>query len=295
MGFFLQLLTTGIMLGALYGLVALGLVIVYKSSRVLNLAHGGFLMVLSFLAWSFAEQMGLPMWLSIVLVLGISVLLGYGVERVILRPLTGQPILATIIVTLALAYGLDGVQVMAWGGYTQAYHGFIPETAFTLGTVNIEQPYLWGFVVAILLFIGFLLFFQYTKQGLAMQIVSEDHQVARSLGIDVKSVFAQTWVFALFIAATSGILYSALHNVTAHNANIGLIKALPVVLLGGLESLPGALVGGLIVGVAEIVGAGYIDPLVGGGSQDIIPLVLMLLILLVKPYGLFGWVRIERI
>ena len=295
MEYYLQLLVTGLMLGALYGLVALGLVIIYKSSRVLNLAHGGFLMVLSFLAWSFAVQMGLPMWLSIIFVLAISVALGYAVERVILRPLTGQPILATIIVTLALAYGLDGVQVIVWGGFTQAYSEFIPETPLTLGFIIIEQPYLWGFVVAIMLFIAFLLFFRYSRHGLAMQIVSEDHQVARSLGINVRTVFAQTWVFALMIAATSGILYSALHTVTAQNAQIGLIKALPVVLLGGLESLPGALVGGLIVGVAEIVGAGVFDPMVGGGSQDIIPLILMLLILLIKPYGLFGWVRIERI
>ncbi|MBA7699510.1 High-affinity branched-chain amino acid transport system permease protein LivH [subsurface metagenome] len=292
---FFQLLITGVMLGSLYGLVALGLVIVYKSSRVLNLAHGGFLMVLSFMAWSFADEMGLPMWLSIILVLAISVALGYGVERLILRPLTGQPILATIIVTLAIAYGLHGVQVMAWGGFTQAYHGFLPEAPFTLGAYIIEQPYMWSFVVAVALFIGFILFFRYSKQGLAMQIVSEDHQVARSLGINVRGVFALTWVFALIIAAIAGILYGSLHAVTASNADIGLIKALPVVLLGGLNSLPGALVGGLIVGVVEIVGSGYIDPLVGGGSQDIIPLILMLLILLVKPYGLFGWVRIERI
>jgi len=264
---FLQLLITGIMLGGIYGLVALGMVIVYKSSRVLNLAHGGFLMILSFLAWSFAGQMGLPMWLSIVLVFAVSIILGYVVERVILRPLTGQPILATVIVTLALAYGLDGVLVLIWGGFTQAYRGFIPETTATLGFINIQVPYIWGFVVAILLFIAFLLFFKYSRHGLAMQIVSEDHQVARSLGINVKAVFAQTWVFALIIAATSGILYGAIFSLNAVNAQIGLIKALPVVLLGGLESLPGALIGGLIVGV----------------------------VVLFKPYGIFGWVRIERI
>lgn len=292
---FLQFLVTGTMLGGLYGLVALGLVIIYKSSRVLNLAQGGFLMILSFVAWSFADRLGLPMWLSIVIVLVISVTLGYGVERVILRPLTGQPILATIIVTLALAYGLEGVQIIGWGGHTLAYKGFLTGAPWRLGPVFIEQPYIWGFIVAVVLFALFLLFFQYTKQGLAMQIVSEDHQIARSLGINVKDVFAQTWVFALVIAAVSGILYGALHNITLGNAQIGLIRALPVVLLGGLESLPGAMVGGLLVGVAEIVVSGYVDPLVGGGSQDIIPLVLMLLILLVRPYGLFGWVRIERI
>ncbi len=295
MEMFLQLLVTGIMLGALYGLVALGLVLIYKSSRVLSLAHGGFFMVLSFLAWSFAEQMGMPMWLSIISVLAVSVALGYGVERLILRPLTGQPILSTIIVTLALGYALDGVQVIAWGGSTQAYHGFISETPLTLGFIVIEQPYLWSFLVAMMFFVGFLIFFRYSKQGLAMQIVSEDHQVARSLGIDVRKVFAQTWVLALIMAAIAGILYGAVQSITAVNANIGLVKALPVVLLGGLESLPGALIGGLIVGVAEMVGSGYIDPFVGGGSKDIIPLILMLLILLFKPYGLFGWVRIERI
>lgn len=177
----------------------------------------------------------------------------------------------------------------------EAYQGFIPATTFTLGVVSIAQPYVWGFVVVIVFFILPPFFFNYTKQGLAMQIVSEDHQVARSLGINVRHVFAQTWVLALIMAAVAGIIYGALHAVDATNAEIGLIKALPVVLLGGLESLPGALVGGVIVGVAEIVGAGYIDPLVGGGSADIIPLTLMLLILLIKPYGLFGWVRIERI
>ncbi|MBU2608621.1 MAG: branched-chain amino acid ABC transporter permease [Chloroflexi bacterium] len=295
MDMFLQLLVTGIMVGGLYGLVALGLVIVYKSSRVLNLAHGGFLMILSYVAWQFAEPWGLPMWLSIVLVMGIAVVLGYGVERIILRPLTGQPILATIIVTLAMFEALEGIQTLGWAGLTQGYHNFIPSTAIALGPVFIEQHYLWSFVVAIVLFLAFLAFFRYSRHGLAMQIVSEDHQVARSLGIDVRTVFAQTWVIALIIAAIAGILYGALHVIDVENANIGLIKALPVVLLGGLESLPGALVGGIIVGIAEIVGAGYIDPLVGGGSADIIPLTLMLLILLIKPYGLFGWVRIERI
>ena len=138
-------------------------------------------------------------------------------------------------------------------------------------------------------------FFRYTKLGLGMQIVSEDQQVARSLGISVKNVFAQSWAFALVIAAISGILYAALHAVSNFNSLVGLSKALPVMLLGGLESLPGALVGGLIVGVFEGIGGGYIDPLVGGGFSDIVPLILMLVILLVRPYGIFGWERIERI
>ncbi len=292
---FLQFLVSGVMTGGIYGLVALGLVLVYKSSRVLNLAHGGFLMILAWLCWSFAQQLGLSIWLSIVLVLGIAVLAGLGVERFMLRPLIGQPILAVIIVTLALGYFLEGVAIMAWGADTKGLPEFISRKAIWLGPVSIAQHYIWAFGIAILLFVLLLLFFRYTKLGLGMQIVSEDQQVARSLGISVKNVFAQSWAFALVIAAISGILYAALHAVSNYNALVGLTKALPVMLLGGLESLPGALVGGIIVGVFESVGGGYIDPLVGGGFSDIIPLVLMLIILLVRPYGIFGWERIERI
>ena len=292
---FLQFLAHGIMIGGIYGLVALGLVLIYKSSRVLNLSHGFFLMILAWLCWSFTEQLGLPIGLSIVLVLAVSVVAGLGVERFILRPLIGQPILAIVTVTLALGYLLEGVAIMAWGADTKGLPEFIPREAIWLGPVSIAQHYLWAFGIAILIFILLYLFFRYTKMGLSMQIVSEDQQVARSLGISVKNVFAQTWAFALVMAAIAGILYASLHAVSNFNALIGLNKALPVMLLGGLESLPGALIGGIIIGIFESVGAGYIDPLVGGGTSDVIPLVLMLLILLIRPSGIFGWKRIERI
>jgi len=292
---FLQFLVSGIMIGGIYGLVALGLVLVYKSSRVLNLAHGSFLMILAWLCWSFAEQLGLPIWLSILLVLAISVLAGLGVERFMLRPLIGQPILAVIIATLALGYLLEGVAIMAWGADTKGMPEFIPREAIWLGPVSIAQHYLWAFGIAILIFILLYLFFRYTKMGLGMQIVSEDQQVARSLGIRVKNILAQSWAFALVIAAISGILFASLNSVNTGNALIGLTKALPVMLLGGLESLYGALIGGIIVGIFEIVVGGYIDPLVGGGFSNVAPLFLMLVILLVRPYGIFGWQRIERI
>lgn len=295
MDMFLQFLVTGIMLGGVYGLIALGLVIIYKSSGVLNLAHGAFMLVMAMLAWTLADGMGLPMWLSIVAVLAVSVVLGYGVERVILRPLIGQPILATIIVTLALGFFLEGVAIMSWGGNIVSYQKFLPREPFTWGPVIIPQAYVWSFLVAIALFILLLVFFRYTKYGLAMQMVSEDHQVARSLGVNVRTVFAQTWILAVMMAAIAGILYGSLHPLSMEMTHLGLVKAIPVVLLGGMNSLAGALVGGLIIGVAEVVGAGYIDPIIGGGFKDVVPLILMLLILLIKPYGLFGWVRIERI
>jgi len=291
----LQFLANGVMIGGIYGLVALGLVLVYKSSRVLNLAHGGFLMILAWLCWSFAVQAGLPMWLSIVLVLAVAVLSGLGVERFMLRPLIGQPILAIVIATLALGYFLEGVAIMAWGANTKGMPAFIPHEAIWVGPVAIAQHYIWAFAIAILLFIILFFLFRYTKFGLAMQIVAEDQQTARSLGISVKSVFAQTWAFALVIAAIAGILYASLHAVSNFNALIGLNKGLPVMLLGGMESLRGALVAGIIIGIFESVGGGYLDPLVGGGFSDIVPLILMLVILLVRPYGIFGWKRIERI
>jgi len=292
---FLQFLANGIMIGGIYGLVALGLVLIYKSSRVLNLAHGFFLMILAWLCWSFTAQLGLPIWLSILAVLAVSVIAGLGVERIVLRPLIGQPILAIVIVTLALGYLLEGIAIMVWGGNTKGLPEFIPREVIMLGPVSIAQHYLWAFGMAILIFVLLYLFFRYTKWGLGMQIVSEDQQTARSLGISVRKVFAQTWAFSLVIAAIAGILYASLHAVSNFNALIGLNKALPVILLSGLESLPGALVGGIIVGIFESVGSGYIDPLVGGGTSDVIPLVLMLLILLIRPSGIFGWKRIERI
>jgi len=252
-------------------------------------------MILAWLCWSFAEQLGLPIWLSILLVLAISVLAGLGVERFMLRPLIGQPILAVIIATLALGYLLEGVAIMAWGADTKGLPEFIPREPIWLGPVSIAQHYLWAFGIAILLFVLLLLFFRYTKMGLGMQIVSEDQQVARSLGIRVKNILAQSWAFALVIAAISGILFASLNSVNNGNALIGLTKALPVMLLGGLESLYGALVGGIIVGIFEIVVGGYIDPWVGGGFSNVAPLFLMLVILLVRPYGIFGWQRIERI
>jgi branched-chain amino acid transport system permease protein len=212
-----------------------------------------------------------------------------------LRPLIGQPILAVIIATLALGYLLEGVAIMAWGADTKGLPEFIPREPIWLGPVSIAQHYLWAFGIAILLFVLLYLFFRYTKMGLGMQIVSEDQQVARSLGIRVKNILAQSWAFALVIAAISGILYASLNSVNNGNALIGLTKALPVILLGGLESLYGALIGGIIVGIFEIVVGGYIDPLVGGGFSNVAPLFLMLVILLVRPYGIFGWQRIERI
>jgi len=292
---FLQFLVSGIMIGGIYGLAALGLVLIYKSSRVLNLAHGGFLMILAWLCWSFAEQLGLPIWLSILAVLAVAVLAGLGVERFMLRPLIGQPILAVIIATLALGYLLEGVAIMVWGADTKGLPEFIPREAIWLGPVSIAQHYLWAFGIAILIFILLYLFFRYTKMGLGMQIVSEDQQTARSMGIRVKNILAQSWAFALIIAAIAGILYASLNSVNTGNAMVGLTKALPVMLLGGLESLHGALIGGIIVGIFEITVGGYIDPLVGGGFSDVAPLFLMLIILLVRPYGIFGWQRIERI
>jgi branched-chain amino acid transport system permease protein len=292
---FLQLLVHGIMIGGMYSLIALGLVLVYKSSRVLNLAYGSFLMILAWLCWSFADQLSLPIWLSVLLVLAVASLAGLSVERIILRPLIGHSTVAIIIVTLALGYLLEGIAIMIWGARTRGMPEFISGDAFWLGPVSIPQQYVFAFGMAMLLAALLFMFVRYTKLGLGMQIASENQQLARSLGISVKNIFAETWVFALVIAAIAGILYASLHAVSNYNAIVGLNKALPVIILGGLESLPGALVGGLIVGVVESIGGGYIDPLVGGGFSDVIPLIVMLLILLVKPYGIFGRVRIERI
>ncbi|MDY6910987.1 MAG: branched-chain amino acid ABC transporter permease [Chloroflexota bacterium] len=290
-----QLVVNGLLQGGIYGLVALGLVMIYKSSDILNFAHGEAIMFSAFLGVTFMDTLGLPAWTGIILSMACMAVLGPLIERLLLRPLVGQPVLAILIVTLALGFLMRGVAFLLWPGLTEALPQFLPSEPIEIGAILLSQHYLWAFFIALLAFVIMVVFFQYTRQGLGMRAVAGNHQVARACGVGVTSVFAQTWAISLALAGIAGILLGSLQAVTLDLAEVGLSKAIPAMLLGGLESLPGALIGGIIVGVVENIGGFYIDPLVGGGVKDIVPFVLALLILIFKPYGLFGQKRIERI
>ena len=295
MAFFAQLIITGLALGIIYGVIALCIVVVYKSTRVFNFAQGELLIVGGFFCWTCLTQWHLPLVVAFLLTVVVTGFVGYLIERLTLRPLIGQPILAAIMMTVCLMAVLKGGALLAWGGETQSYQPPIfPKEPVQLGTVVISQEYAWASGLAVILIVLFAYFFQRTRAGLAMRGTSEDHQLAQSVGVPVESVFAQSWIIAGMVSAVVGIVLASLFSVDMGIGELGL-KAVAVVLLGGLESIPGAIVAGLTIGVLEMIAAGYLDPIVGGGIRDVFPWVVAVIVLIFSPYGLFGWRRIERI
>ena len=291
---FLQFSISGLLVGAIYTLIALGIVLIYKSSRAINFAQGEFVMMGGFIFWAILAQLGLPVWAAFLGCIAGAVAVGWLAERFAIGPLIGQPVISLIMVTIGLSAILRGIVLMAWGGPPQGMPQFLPSGGVSFGGVNLSQEMLISFIIAMVL-VGILsLFFKYTKAGLAMRASAEDHQAAQSVGISVKSIFSQTWIIAALVGAIAGVLLGSMYGLSTEMSELGL-KAFPVVLLGGLESIPGAVIGGLLIGLLEGLAGGYIDPLVGGGIREVAPYIFMIIILLFRPYGLFGLARIERI
>ncbi len=298
---FPQFFVTGILTGGVYALVALGLVLIYKSSRVFNFAQGSLLMFGAFLCWQFLVPFGWPLWASLAASVVLIVLLGLLIERLALRPLIGQPILATIMMTLAMAEFIRGLSLLIWGAVRQVYPPFFPLKPLILrlgGDVRIvlKLPLLWSFGIAMAGVIIFALFFRFTKAGLAMRATAEDHQLAQSVGLNVRRIFGAAWAISGVVALAGGVLVGSIAGVETTLANIGLL-AFSAVLFGGLESLPGAIIGGLTVGVVEsVVGGLPANPAIRAlDLGSIAPYAVMLLVLWFKPDGLFGLEHIERI
>jgi branched-chain amino acid transport system permease protein len=292
---FLQYTLSGLMTGTIYGLVAMGFVLIYKASKILNFAQGTILMFLAYVSWSFFTQLHFPPVLAFMATLCVAVILALVVERFALRPLIGQPLLAIIMVTIALSVLFEGLEFLIWESEHKVYEPmWLPEDAMHLGSLIMSQAELYCFAIAVILVLSLSLFFKYTRRGLLMRAVAEDHQAAQSRGIRVHNVFAWSWAISAIVSAIGGMLLGSIVGISYAMSWIGL-KVFPVVLLGGLESLHGAVIAGLIVGVLENIAGGYLDPLVGGGVKDIFPYIILIIVLLIKPYGLFGLVRIERI
>jgi branched-chain amino acid transport system permease protein len=295
MNFLIQLLVGGIFTGTVYALMALAIVVIYKSSSVFNFAHGALVAFTTFLLWELAVQWKLSLILVFPLYLIWIALLGAVIQRLILQPLTGQPLMAAVMATIALGDVFSGLSVLFWPGPGRAFPEVIPSTNLRLGPAVFSLQSLIIFGVCSACFLVFLLFFQKTKIGLAMRGTAEDHNLAQSEGIRVNRIFILSWAVAILMAAIGGTLMSSLYGVNFEPlAGLGM-KSLSVVILGGMESIPGALLGGLIIGLLESFGAGYIDPFVGGGFSEVAPFIVLLVVLIFKPYGLFGYERIERV
>ncbi|WP_202079317.1 branched-chain amino acid ABC transporter permease [Caldalkalibacillus salinus] len=294
MDFFLQLLVGGFVIGGIYALVALGFVLIYKSSDAINFAQGEFLLVGAYVSLTLIATYNIPLLPAIIITLAFSALLGLAIERLILRPFIGEPVISMIMATIGLASLMAGVVHMIWGTELRVFPPLFSSDTVHMGGVVISPVYLWALAIVVLLLIVFSLFFKFSKTGIAMRATADDQQAAQSMGISVKSVFAVTWAIAAIVAAVGGILLGHINGVNASMALIGL-KVLPVALLGGLDSIQGAIIAGFAIGIIENLAGGYIDPLVGGGVKEVVPFIILVIVLMMKPYGLFGKQEIERV
>jgi branched-chain amino acid transport system permease protein len=293
--FFLQLVISGFALGMVYALIAIGFVIILKCSKAFNIAQGQFVMIGGYLGFTFLVTFHLPVWASIMAAIAVAIVMGLLIERLTLRPLVGQPVLAVIMMTIALATVLDGLATLIWGGEYKTYHGVLPTITLKVGELSIPPETTIGMIVSIVVVVLLMLFFRYTRSGLEMMATAEDEQVVQSAGIKVTTVYALSWVIACIVGVIGGIILGGVSGVMIPLSEIGL-KAFAVVLLGGINSIGGAIVAGIILGVLENVSAGYLDPLLPGGDlASVFPFIIIIIVLIFRPYGLFGLAEIERI
>ncbi|MGB1249453.1 MAG: branched-chain amino acid ABC transporter permease [Candidatus Promineifilaceae bacterium] len=290
---FLQLTLTGLTNGSIFALVALGFVLIYKASDVINFAQGDFLLVGAYITYGLIVQMGLPWGVGVLLTMVAAVGLGVIVERLVLRPMIGEPIISVIMVTIGLSSLLRAIVNAIWGTTGRAFPSFLPQTPINIGGAIISADRFIAMGIVAVLLLGFMVFFRYSKEGIAMRATADDQQAALSMGISVKRIFAIAWSIAAIVAAVAGVIVANIVELNgAAIAGIGL-RVFPVVILGGLDSIQGAIIGGVIIGLLEAYTAGYTPSALGLSS--VMPFIVLILILMVKPYGLFGEVRIERV
>ncbi len=308
-----QQIVTGLLNGGVIALIALGIVLIFKSSEVFNFAHGQLVMIGAWMAWWFSGGannglIDLPLWAAIIMGLLFAIALGLLIERLALRPMTGQPLLAIILMTLGLGQVLQGLSNIAFGVEPENFTPplFSPsdvieipippidgQSIVFLDRIIIKQAVLASFVVAILAAFLFMLFFRYTRTGLSMRATSEDHSLAGSVGIKINRVFGLSWATAGVLATLGGILLATSSGISGTLSLVALV-AFPAVLLGGLDSLAGAIIGGLLIGLVQALVQASTNIEVRN-SAEIAPYVLLLIVLWVRPEGLFGQKRIERI
>ena len=292
--FTVLLLSNGVLIGLMYSLIALGFVLVYKATDAVNFAQGEFVMIAGFVAVGALTVLGVPLWLSILAALVGMVVFGFALERVMLRKLIGRPVIAIVMATIGLAAILRGVGPFGIFQGTRPLPLPLPDEPFVLGPLFIPPIQLVGGLVSLAFLAGFGYFFLKSRKGIAMRAVADNQQVALAMGINVERYFGVAWAMTGVVSALGGVLWGNMLGVDVNLALVG-FKVFPVVILGGLDSIPGAVIGGLIVGIVENVAAGYVDPYVGGGTKDFAPYVLMILALMIRPYGIFGKRIIERV
>lgn len=288
-----ELAANGLLTGLMYALVAIGLVLIYKSSSVPNLAQGALTMVGAYVVLAFVQQAGLPIWLAIILAMVTMFGLGIAIERVALRRLAGRPIIMILMMTLGLDIFLRATTMTIWGGTTRLMPLGISDDPLFLGPLLLGRGHVVGAIASLVLFAGFILFFR-TRLGVRLRAISDDYTASWSVGISVEQGVALSWALASFVAVVTGVLWGAIQGVD-QSLSLLLLKGLTVAALGGLDSVAGAILAGLLLGVLENVASGYLDPLTGGGSRELVVAAVLVVTVLIRPHGLFGRHDIERI
>jgi len=295
MTFLLQLIINGLVVGCIYSLVATGFVIIYKATSALNLAQGEFLMVGAYICLDLLTRYNIPFYQAVLITMAFSAILGLVIERVILRPLIGSHLISVIMVTLGLSSILKALVQLAYGTDTIPFPEVFPSEPVQIGPIPVSQGYLYAIGCVTFLVTLLTLFFKYSKTGVAMRATASNQQVSLSMGISVKKMFALSWAISAIVSAVGGILLGTIRGGIDMTLSFMGLKVLPVVILGGLDSILGAIVGGIIIGILENLSGGFVDPLVGGGAKEVAPYIALILILMFKPYGLFGKKKIERV
>lgn len=291
--FLAELALNGAAVGLMYALVALGIVLIYKSSGVVNLAQGAFVMAGAYVAWAVGSVPGIGFAGGLAVAAVGMFGLGWLVERLALRRMIGQPVIMLLMLTLGLEVTLRGLFPGLWGPDTKPLPVAVSQAPVFLGDVLLNRTYLLGSLVALVVVALLMAFFR-TRPGTALRAVSDDHLAAWAVGIPVERAIAFSWAVGGVVAAAGGVLWALVQGVD-WSLSLLLIKALSVAVLGGLDSPGGAVLAGVLVGVSESVISGYLDPLVGGGTKEVVAALVIFLTVLVRPYGLFGQEVIERV
>ncbi|MGK2900499.1 MAG: branched-chain amino acid ABC transporter permease [Burkholderiaceae bacterium] len=291
---FLQAVASGVLTGLLYGLVALSFVVIYRAARIINLAQGEVLVVGAFTIWTMTVAAGLPTLLGSGLALLLAALIGLAVERLVFRPLIGRPMTVIVLASVALIVVLRGATQIVFGPQSRPFPQVLPAGAFDLGLLHLNIALTIGAVLTLLLTEALHRFFRNTLAGLRLSAVAEDHLTALSMGISVRRSSAIAWALGAALSALAAMIYLSGAPLDVSVASIGL-RALPVALLGGLESIRGATLAGVLVGIGESLAAAYLDRYTSGTMSQVFPFLVMILIMLVRPQGLFGWKVIERV
>jgi branched-chain amino acid transport system permease protein len=291
----IQLLINGLVVGTLYGVVAMSFVLIYKATQVVNFAQGELLLVGAWVCWALLTKFQVPFWIGMPLTLVFMFAFGILIQVVILRPMIGEPIISVIMVTIALSTVFQAALKWIFGINPQPFPRIFASQSVTILGYSIQTVYVMSLVVSVIMMLGMAWFFKSSKYGLAMRATAFNQQVAQSLGISVKSVFAMAWAISAVVSAVAGVVVAVVNGVSFGLAAYG-IKVFPAVILGGLDSIAGAVVGGIIIGLLENI-AQFVDSeyLHLGNLYEVAPFYVLIIILMIKPYGLFGTKDIERV